>query len=908
MLRQRRKIEMQDIREPFSALLRRYRRAAGLSQEELASRAGLSAAAISTLERGRRATPRPETLQLLASVLGLTAEQRATFVASVYQEPAAAILAPVPGTVPTAYAACAPDDGGTSARGERAVEAAVAVTADGAATARAPAALPVAPTPLLGREQEMAGISHLLQRAPVRLLTLTGPGGVGKTRLALQVATGLAPSFRDGACWVSLATLADPALLGSTVLQALGGAEAAQSTAEEALLRLVRSRELLLVLDNFEQLLPEVGLVVRLLSACRGLVLLVTSRASLRVRGEQEYAVAPLAVPRGAEGARAERVLQYPAAGLFVQRAQAVTPSFVLTDALAPSVAELCRRLDGLPLALELAAARVKVLGVEALLGRLSDRLGLLTEGARDLPSRQRTLRAAIGWSEELLAGGERRLFRRLGVFAGGCTLEAAQAICGEAGADMLGELSALVDQSLLQSVAGEGEEEPRFVLLETIREYALAQLAAQGELAAMRERHLAWCVALAEQAASALPGPDQPSWLRRLEDELDNLRSGLSYARERGAGEACLRLAGALWRFWLTRGYFQEGRAWLEAALAEGPGAPPAVRARALNGAGNLASRQGDYERATALHEETLALHRALGERQGIAGSLSSLGVVASRQGRYERAAALLTESMAIWRSLGDRRGMANALSDLGWVAQARGEYGNAAELLGQALALYGELADPWGIAYVQGSLGWVGYLQGEYGGAAALLEEALARYRQLDDRWGIANVLVNLGWVAQARGDHGRAAALYEESAVLYRALGDRRSLANALVNRGWVAQARGDHGQAATMLGESLQLSQEIGATDVLAEALEALAWVEAAEGRLPRAARLGGAAEALREALGVRLPPALHAGHERAVQEMRARLGEEAYAAGWAAGRALPVQKILAEALTADAPVA
>jgi predicted ATPase len=324
---------------------------------------------------------------------------------------------------------------------------------------------------MLGREREEAGIVHLLQRAAARLLTLTGPGGVGKTRLALQVAEDVAATYPDGVCWASLAALQDPGLIGSTLLHALGGAETMQTDMQETLRAVLQHRTLLLVVDNYEQLLPEVTLVATLLGACPGLTILTTSRAPLRVRGEQEYALAPLAVPPAGQAEPAERVLQYPAAALFVQRAQGVVPSFVLTDAVAPSVAALCQRLDGFPLALDFAAARVKVLGVEALLHRLSNRLALLTGGARDLPSRQQTLRAAIAWSEGLLDAHAQRLFQRLGVFAGGCTLAAVEAICAEDGdEDILGELSALVDHSLLQSVESDGMDEPRFALLGTIR------------------------------------------------------------------------------------------------------------------------------------------------------------------------------------------------------------------------------------------------------------------------------------------------------------------------------------------------------------------------------------------------------------------------------------------------------
>jgi predicted ATPase/Tfp pilus assembly protein PilF/DNA-binding XRE family transcriptional regulator len=870
----------------FGELLAQLRRQAALTQEELAERAALSPRGLIYLERGAR-LPQPDTVRRLAAALALSPEQRAALVA----------------------ASQAPQQDRQLAAG----------TADPPAEARRPA-LPLPPTPLIGREQVVSAITALLGREEVRLLTLTGPGGVGKTRLALAVADRLHGAYADGVCLVNLAAIADHPLVTSGVAQALAVRETGGQLLQDGVIAYLRERQLLLVVDNFEHVLPAAPLLADLLAACPQLRVLATSRATLHVRGEHEYAVPPLALPEPVaprcQTAAPAVLAQVAAVALFVQRAQAVRADFALDASNAAAVSAICRRLEGLPLALELAAARVKLLPPTALLARLERRLPLLTGGAQDAPVRQQTMRGAIAWSYDLLHAGEQALFRRLSVFAGGCTIEAVEAVCqvgSELEGDVLDLLGSLVDQSLLLQI-GDDEAEPRFGMLETVREYVLEQLEAAGEAAMMRDCHLGWCVALAEEAAPQLTGPEQVAWLDRLEAEHDNLRAALGWARERGPGERGLRLAGALWLFWLTRGHLSEGRGWLEAALAGDGSASPATRATALNGAGMLAYVQCDYPRATALHEEALALRRTLGDKQGIANSLLNLGLVAYRQGDYGRAAARHEESLKLARDLGDRRGIANSLSNLGHVAYRQGDYGRAAALYEESLALRRDLGDRAGIAEcfeglavvaaALGSLGTVASDQRDCGRAADLLEESLTLFRDLGDTWGMAFSLNSLGDVAHQQGDYARAAALHEEALALQRALGDKLGIASSLHNLGHVAYDQGDHGRAAALVGESLLLGRDIGARHLVAASLESLGWVAAARGQAEQAARLAGATVALREILGVPLPPAFRAGHDRAVQAMRAALGEEAFAAAWAEGRTLPLEAAIAAALQAD----
>jgi predicted ATPase/transcriptional regulator with XRE-family HTH domain len=566
----------QGTQASFGALLQQYRLAAGLSQEMLAERARISVQGLSALENGKRQTPYRHTVTLLAQALGLTASEAAALEAAVRRA-----RTPASGKPPTA-------------RGEDALPAANVLTFVPAPPGPR-SDLPVQPTSFIGREREQAEVVALLGR--VRLLTLTGSGGVGKTRLALVVAGDLVDQYPAGVWLVELAALAEPGLVPGTAAQILGVREEVGRPLTASIADHLKEKRLLLVLDNCEHLVAAcAALASALLRTCPHLHILATSREALEVAGEHRYRVPSLPVPDLTHLPPPERLVESAAVALFLARAQERRADFALTAQNAQAVAQVCVRLDGIPLAMELAAARVDSLSVEGIAARLDNRFRLLTGGARDALPRQRTLRATLDWSYDLLSEPEQALLDRLAVFAGGWTLAAAEAVCvgeGVEGWEVLDLLGSLVNKSLVQTEEAGGEV--RYELLETVRQYGQERLAVAGGAAAVRDRHLAWCLALAEKAAPHLTGPEQGGWLTRLETEHDNLRAALVSARETGADELGLRLAAALSHFWYIRSYCSEGRGWLEAALARGGSAWPTARARALNGAGNLARQQGD-------------------------------------------------------------------------------------------------------------------------------------------------------------------------------------------------------------------------------------------------------------------------------------------------------------------------
>ena len=722
--------------------------------------------------------------------------------------------------------------------------------------------LPAQTTPFIGREEAIRTVKEQLAKANVRLLTLSGVGGTGKTRLALQAAADMVDEFEHGVFFVPLAALSDPALVLQSIAQAFDVREAAGRRLQEQLKDYLREKQVLLVLDNFEQVIDAAPRVIDLLTAAPRLKVLVTSREVLRLSGETDYPVPPLSLPDPKRLPPLARLTQYEAVALFIERAVAVKPAFTLTNENAPAVAEICYRLDGLPLAIELAAARVRVLPPQKMLAELSHRLSFLMGGARDLPARQKTLRGAIDWSHDLLTGDEQKLFRRLAVFVGGSTLEAIEAVCNiENELPVLDTLESLVGKSLVKQTEAHGE--PRFSMLETIREYAGDRLLAAGEAERVRDRHRDTFLALAEEAEPKLTGAEQAEWMQRLEEEHENLRAGLEWSLVAAGSRVGLRLCGALQRFWWTRGHLSEGREWCVRVLGKaGSEEPTPERAKALNGAGVMACHQTDYPAARALHEESLAIKRQSGDRRGMAASLGNLGNVTYGQGDFAAARALHEEALAIWRELRDPGGMAASLGNLGNVALEQGDYPSARARHEESLAIRRELRDPGGIAGSLGYLGAVAHDQGDYPAARMLFEEGLAIRRELRHRAGIAGSLSKLGAVAHDQGDYPAARMLFEEGLVILRELGVRRELASSL----------------------------------------EGLAAVVAALGSSLRAARIWGAAEGLREEVGSPLAPKDRPRYDRRVAAARAALGDgAAFDRAWQEGHALPLEQAIELAL-------
>jgi predicted ATPase/class 3 adenylate cyclase len=719
--------------------------------------------------------------------------------------------------------------------------------------------LPAQPTPLIGRAAEVRTIGDLLRGADVRLVTLTGSGGVGKTRLALQAAAEALDGFADGTYFVNLAPVRDPNLVIATIAQTLGVKEAGSQPLLERLNDHLRNKHLLLLLDNFEQVLDAAPHMAEVLAATPSIKILITSREGLHLRGEYEFPVAPLALPNLHDLPPPERLSQYEAVRLFIERAQAVKPDFRITNATAPAVAQICHRLDGLPLAIELAAARIRLFPPEALLKRLERRLSFLTGGARDLPARQQTIHNTIDWSYELLDAGEQTLFRRLGVFVGGCTLEAA-AVCnadGDLPLDLVDGVASLTDKSLLRQEEGP-DSEPRFTMLETVSEYALERLEERGERNDLRRRHAEYYLALAEAAELHRYTAMQGQWLLRLDADHDNMRAALAWSQTAAASvDIGARLAGALQWFWYIRGYMSEGRAWLERVLPQSTSAAAPVRAKVLYGAGRL---QSDGGQANALIEQALALWRELEDKPGMADALLNLGRVARLQGDYERSGKLVEESLGLFREQQIMWGVVWALISLADVSLDQGDLAQALEPVQEALALTESLGDTYGNMWARCLRGRLAYLQGDLELAAMLLEESLAWLRKMGSPSRF-EVLNDFGRVALDQGDTDRAAALF----------------------------------------GESLKLNREPGNEIDIADSLVGLAGMAGALGQPARAAQLLGAAEVICESIGGSLTPVERTVFDRYAATIRAQLDEATFAAAWAEGRVMTLEQAVTAAL-------
>ncbi|HEX3301698.1 MAG TPA: helix-turn-helix domain-containing protein [Thermomicrobiales bacterium] len=860
---------MDEARHPsatptFADLLRSHRIAAALSQEALAEKAGLSVRAISDLERGVKSHPYLETVRLLADALNLTLPQRATL---------ATVARPVPEAdrpqiTPVARPGLSP-------------------------------ALPIPPTPLVGREADVAELVDRMHDESLRLVTLTGPGGVGKTRLALEVARQLDDLYVDGIVWVELAPLADSALVAVTVAQALGVREDPGRSLIETMRDRLRGRHILLVLDNCEHMRQTVAtLASELLTGSPGLAILATSRSLLRIAAEQAFPVEPLSLPDTERDPQIDDIAEAAAVRLFVQRVRAVRPSFNLTEQNAADVARICRRLDGLPLAIELAAARVRLLSLPALWALLEERLWVLTGGPEDLPERQRRIRDTIVWSHDLLSPEQQVFFRRLAVFAGGFTLEAVASVAAEGDpfAALTG-LEDLVDQSLVRSAEGR-HGELRFQMLETVREFALEQLDQSGETEQIRRRHAEYFVLLAKEAKA-----EQTSLIssgrNRISSERDNVRAALRWCIERGEAEPGLCLAGLLWEVWFRWGDLTGARALITELLAL-PGAEthPAAWAKAIGAAGALAQAQGDHDPAIALSQRSLDASRVVGDPGDIAAALYTLGLEAMVRGQYQQAtehleesrrlfsaasdrrvgywalrhlssvryrrgrmleaASLAEEGLAVVRAAGSPTEIAGLLHTLGLSTAGSGDLDRAATLWDECWRLFDETGDLWGVANALGSLGWVAYQRAEFDTAGRQLEDSLKLYEDVGDPEGVTLQLTRLGWLARAQGDIERASELFEQSVALAVKHDNPSTLAPALLGAGAVALDMDQPARASTLWREALGMANDFGEDDMVASVLEwyaHLAVLQSAEW----GARLLAAASALRGEIGATMSP-------------------------------------------------
>ena len=764
--------------------------------------------------------------------------------------------------------------------------------------------LPYDTTSFVGRDQELSECKKLLGER--RVLTLTGVGGIGKTRLALKLARSLLKTYPEGVWFVDFAPLSDSALVVQTVATALGVREKPGSSLLETLERHVADKRILIVLDNCEHLIAVCAEVVeRFLAAGPNLRLIVTSREGLGISGEQSLVVRSLSLPSSGTTSELNAIKTAEAGRLFVDRARLVQSAFEIDSSNAPMIAEICRRLEGIPLAIELAAARVRVLSPEQIRARLDDRFRLLTGGSKTALPRHQTLHATIQWSYDQLKPDEQETFRLLSVFAGGWTLDAATQVL-KGGIDTfeaLDALSRLVDKSLVL-MERDGKAEPRYRMLETVRQYALERLNESGEGEAVRTRHLRFFVSLAKEAEPQLSGAEQVKWLSRLEQEHENLRAALRWSLS-GTGkiEAGAQLTCAVFQFWQVRGYWFEGRSWLMEMLKRGE-LEDQMRGQLLTWAAFIARRQGNYAEAVAQDEEALLILREIGDKQGTADALNNLGIAARFQGDYALAQVRYEESLAIKREIGDKRGIGSSLLNLGVVASHHGDYALAQARYEEALRISREIEDKSMISITLSNLGLVASHQGEYSQAQARYEESLRIKHEIGDKVGIAVSLEGLGLVALRQKEYALARARCEEALVINRESGNKAGIAFSLCNLGIVAVEQERYNEAEGFLEEALPIYREIGNKRGIAGCLEAFAGLAHAQGRSERAVQLFGSADALREAIGSPMPPVERAGHEHSVATLRDMFGAEYFKTAWTVGRKMTMEQAIELAMRRD----
>ncbi len=741
-------------------------------------------------------------------------------------------------------------------------------------------------SPLIGRQAEIAAACALLGNPDVRLLTITGPGGIGKTRLALRAAADSSDDFAGGVIFVSLAAIRDPALVAAAIAQAAG---LAASLDDAALIEHLTDRQSLLLLDNFEQIVAAAPLIALLLAQCPGLKALVTSRSPLHLEGEQRYPLAPLSLPPEG-GLTLDGLRQSDAAALFIQRVRAIRPNLTVTEREAPVIADICRRLDGVPLALELAAARTNVLSLPALLARLTDRLHVLTGERADVPERLRTMRQAIAWSYDLLTPEEQAIFRRASIFTGGGRIDALETVAGRSETPtmaFLDVLGRLVDHSLMHREEAP-EREARITMLETLREFGQEQLRALDEEDAVRVAHAAYFLAFVEAGQPRLLGLDQAAWMDDLEFEQGNVRAALEWTLQSGDAETALRICAAIWRFWETRGHYEEGRAWIERSLETGAAVPTPVRLSGLIGAAFLAEDHGDYDIAAARFEQAATLAHAAGDRRTLAQAWDGLGTVARNRGNFALAFDQHARAAVVAREIDDGRLVAVTLGNLGSVAYHQDDYDRAEACWLECRAIVRAHGDVQGDALMTSNLGALAIMRGQFPKAERLLTEALTLQRQLRHSGTIAGCLVNLGDIRMFSGDVDSAAGYFDEAQSVYREIGDAHGAAVTQARIGKVAHARGDIASTRAIFADSIRALVESGDRFGLMEGAEDLAVLLVKDGDARQAATLYGTVDAMHHELDSPRREREASEYEASMTNLRTALGDAAFTAAHAAG--------------------